>query len=99
MSMRCCPVSGGLAEVWAVGEVEEDGPCGAHEFRDAGCALVGVQGEVGCEGVGQGVVVVPGRFPEGLRRLGRVRASVPPGLGGTDSLVTTLDAVASGWLA
>ena len=54
------PVPGGLAEVCAVGEVEEDGPCGVHELRDAGGALVGVQGEVGCEGAGQGVVVGAG---------------------------------------
>ena len=54
------PVPGGLAEVCAVGEVEEDGPCGVHELRDARRALVGAQGEVGCEGAGQGVVVGPG---------------------------------------
>ena len=54
------PVPGGLAEVWAVGEVEEDGPCGVHEFRDAGGALSGVQGEVGCEGAGQGVLAGAG---------------------------------------
>ncbi len=54
------PVLGGLAEVRAVGEVEEDGPCGVHELRDAGCALVGEQGEVRCEGAGQGVVVGAG---------------------------------------
>src|ERR1019366_8276794 len=55
------PVSGGLVEARAVGEVEEDGPCGVHEFRDAGCAPVGVQGEVGCEGAGQ--ARQPGREP------------------------------------
>ena len=31
-----------------------------HELRDARCAPVGVQGEVGCEGADQGVVVVAG---------------------------------------
>lgn len=46
------PFPGGLAEIW-----EEDGPCGVQELRDAGRALVGVQGEVRCEGAGQGVVV------------------------------------------
>ena len=51
------PVSGGLAEVCAVGEVEEDGPCGVHKLRDACRALIGVQGEVGGEVTGQGVVV------------------------------------------
>jgi hypothetical protein len=51
------PVSGGLAEVCAVGGVEEDGPRGVHEFRNAGSALVGVQDEVGCEGASQGVLV------------------------------------------
>ncbi len=52
ISMRCLPVAGGLAEVRAVGVVEEDGPCGVHEFRQPGCALVGVQAEVRCEGAG-----------------------------------------------
>ena len=55
------PVPGGLAEVRAVGEVEEDGPCGVHEFRDAGRALAGVQGQVGCEGAGQGVLAGAGQ--------------------------------------
>src|ERR1035437_7988402 len=55
------PVSGGHVVARAVGEVEEDGPCGVHEFRDAGCAPVGVQGEVGCEGAGQ--ARQPGREP------------------------------------
>ena len=50
------PVLGDLAEVRAVGEVEEDRPGGAHEFRDAGRALAGVQGEVGGEGAGQVVL-------------------------------------------
>ena len=38
------PVPGGLAEILAVGEVEEDGPRGVHEFGDAGGARAGVQG-------------------------------------------------------
>jgi hypothetical protein len=50
------PVLDDLAEVRPVGEVEEDRPCGAHEFRDAGCALAGVHGEVGDEGAGQDVL-------------------------------------------
>src|SRR5690242_20713988 len=50
------PVLGGLAEILAVGEVEEDGPRGVHEFRDAGGAPAGVQGEVGCEGASQRVL-------------------------------------------
>ena len=54
------PALGDLAEVWAVCEVEEDGPCGVHELRDARCAPVGAQGEVRCEGAGQGMVVVAG---------------------------------------
>jgi len=53
-------VSGGLAEVCSVGEVEEDRPRGVHEFRDARCAPVVAQGKVGCEGADQGVVVVAG---------------------------------------
>ena len=44
-----------------VGEVEEDGPCGVHDLRDAARALAGVQGEVGCEGAGQGVLRTPHR--------------------------------------
>ena len=54
------PVPGRLAQVRAVGEVEEDGPGGVHEFRDAGGALAGVQGEVGCEGAGQGMLAEAG---------------------------------------
>jgi hypothetical protein len=50
------PVLGDLAEVGAVSEVEEDRPRGVHEFRDAGCAPAGVQGEVGGEGAGQVVL-------------------------------------------
>ena len=54
------PVPGDLAEVRAVGEVEEDGPCGVHEFRDAGHPLVGVQGEVGAKVPVNGWWSVPG---------------------------------------
>jgi hypothetical protein len=54
------PVPGGLAEIPAAGEVEEDGPRGVHEFGDAGGALAGVQGEVGCEGASQGVLAGAG---------------------------------------
>jgi hypothetical protein len=54
------PVLSGRTEVRAVGEVEEDRPCGAHEFRDAGGALAGVQGEVGGEGAGQVVLAGAG---------------------------------------
>ena len=56
------PVLGGLTEVRAVGEVEEDRPCAAHEFRDAGCALAGAQGEVGGEGAGQVVLARAGHW-------------------------------------
>jgi len=38
------PVLGDLTQVRAVGEVEEDRSCGVREFRDAGCALAGVEG-------------------------------------------------------
>jgi hypothetical protein len=54
------PVLGGLTEVRAVGEFEEDRPCGVHEFRDAGCTLAGVQAGVGGEGAGQVVLAGPG---------------------------------------
>src|SRR5437016_11465669 len=54
------PVSSGLAEVSAVGEVEEDGPRRVHELRDARCAPVGAQCQVGCEGPDQSEVVVAG---------------------------------------
>jgi hypothetical protein len=58
--MRCCPVAGGLAEVLAVGEIEEDRTRRMHELRDGRCVVVGVQREIGCEGVDQGVPVVAG---------------------------------------
>jgi hypothetical protein len=32
------PLRGRLAEVRAVGEVEQDRPCGVHQFGDAGGA-------------------------------------------------------------
>jgi hypothetical protein len=54
------PVPGGLADIGAVGEVEEDGPCGVHELGDAGGALAGVQGQVGDEGASQGVLAGAG---------------------------------------
>ena len=60
ISMRC-------SQSWAVSRrsgrsarARRMGPCGVHELRDAGCALVGEQGEVRCEGAGQGVVVGAG---------------------------------------
>jgi hypothetical protein len=54
------PLPGGLTQVRAVGEVEEDRTRVAHELRDAGCALAGVQGEVGSEGAGQVVLAGAG---------------------------------------
>lgn len=43
---------GDIAEARTVGEAEEDGPRGVHEFRNAGRALVGVQGEDGSPNAG-----------------------------------------------
>jgi hypothetical protein len=44
------PVSGGGAEFWAVGEVEEYGTGGVHEFGNTSCALVSAQGQIGHKG-------------------------------------------------
>ena len=60
------PVLSDLAEVPAVGEIDEGGPRAVHELRDARRALVGARCQVGCEGPDQGVVVVAGselRYP------------------------------------
>jgi hypothetical protein len=51
------PVAGSVTEIRAVGEVEQDRPCGVHELRNAGCALIGLQDEVRRESAGQGVLV------------------------------------------
>jgi hypothetical protein len=89
------PVLSGRTEVRAVGEVEEDRPCGAHEFRDAGGALAGVQGEVGGEGAGQVVLAGAGHrvadvgagdeSPDAARRLlvgEQLREQFPQSFGG-----------------
>ena len=52
------PVLGDLAELSAVGEVEEDRPCAVDELRDARRTPVGAKRQVGCEGPDQRMVVV-----------------------------------------
>jgi hypothetical protein len=72
------PVSRGLAEVWAVGEVEKDGPGGVHEFREAASALVGAQGEVGAKVPAR--ACRPGRAGQGVpARAGHREADVGAG--------------------